>query len=72
MSFQDLKVKYGLENQDFFRNLQDRFLKEVSTDPNMDMNGLIKIIADANHHQGRPVVISAFHQAEEAQRSTVH
>lgn len=37
-------------------------MKEVVTDLNMDMNGLIKIIADANH-QDRPRVISAIYQA---------
>lgn len=35
------------------------FIKEVMTDPNIDMNGMIKFIA-YGYHQGRPHVVLAF------------
>ena len=62
MSFQELKVKFGLERQDLFRYLQirDYITKEIKVDPKTELNGIIRIIIEA-YHLGKSRVISAFY-----------
>lgn len=43
-SFQNMKEKYNLDKQEFYRYLQlrDYYLKEVRMDPSTDVNGVIQ------------------------------
>ena len=63
MSFQQMKEKFALYNQDHFRYLQlrDYFEREVKPNTNQDKNGVISIVI-GTYNSGRYRIISALYQ----------